>query len=76
MRRNRAHSVSDCVGKEWRLPSKDTAEGGMLVLCVEEEKTENQVHDGAESESRAWNVMIHLNQGNSIFDFGDFQIYI
>ncbi|MCM1234324.1 MAG: hypothetical protein NC489_29830 [Ruminococcus flavefaciens] len=40
MRRNGAHSVSDCVGKAWRLSSKDTAGGGMLALCVEEEKTE------------------------------------
>ena len=38
VRRNGAHSVSDCVEKEWRLSSKDAAEGGMLALCVVEEK--------------------------------------
>lgn len=32
VRRNGAHSVSDCVEKEWRLSSKDAAEGGMLAL--------------------------------------------
>lgn len=31
----------------------------MLALCVEEEETENQVHDDVES--GAWNVMMHLN---------------
>ena len=33
--------------KKWRQRSKDTE--GMLALCVEEEKTEKQAHDGAES---------------------------
>ena len=47
VRRNGAHSVSDCVEIVWRPPSKDTE--GMLALCVEREETENQVHDGAES---------------------------
>ena len=42
VRRNGAHSVSDCVEKKWRLPSKDADEGGMLALCVVGEKAENR----------------------------------
>ncbi len=42
MRRNGAHSVSDCVEKVWWQRSKDATEGGMLALYVVEEKTETR----------------------------------
>ena len=49
VRRNGAHSVSDCVEKAWRQRSRDIDGGDMPALCVAEEKKWVQVHDGAES---------------------------
>ena len=47
VRRNGAHSVSDCVEKEWWQRSKDA--GGMLAFKRRGKESRNQVHDDAES---------------------------
>ena len=39
VRRNGAHSVSDCVGKEWWKRSRDSDGGDMPALCVVVGKT-------------------------------------
>ncbi len=39
MRRNGAHSVSDCVEKAWREQSRDIDGGDMPALCIVAGKT-------------------------------------
>ncbi len=49
VRRNGAHSVSDCVEKAWRPPSKDTDVRRHACPVCGGRENGNQVHDVAES---------------------------
>ena len=53
MRRNGAHSVSDCVEIVWRPPSKDTDVRRYACPVCGGRENGNQVHDVAESRAGA-----------------------